>query len=518
MRVKLIGSFMLVCLLVLVVGLLGLSKLASGQQRLKTMDSDSMASLTAVADIKAAFYDVKVTLRDIAIAQGPTAKGAAEQTLTAKQAALDVAIGTLATLHPDDQTDFAKLGTDVAAWRLALPAVVDLAASNDLAGFANDLSTVVVPRGNAASADIAALAAAEGNSAAAAVKTAGTQYQSARALIIGIVVAAIILAMGLALLISSLITRPLAKTVKVLAGLADGRLDQHVDVTDRSEVGAMGQSLNTAIDRIRDVLVSIREDSQILAAASEELTAISSVVSASSEESSTQAHVVAAAAKQISINITTVAAAGEEMGAAIQEIASSASRAATIANQAAATADAANATIAQLGDSSDEIGVVVRTIASIAQQTNLLALNATIEAARAGEAGNGFAVVAGEVKELAQAAARASDDVAARVAATQSDVEAAVAALTEITGVITQINDIQGVISGAVEEQSATTNEMVRNISEVSDGSEEIASNVTGIASAARETTTGAAQTAQAADELARVAAHLNQSVGTFHL
>ena len=157
-------------------------------------------------------------------------------------------------------------------------------------------------------------------------------------------------------------------------------------------------------------------------------------------------------------------------------------------------------------------------ITSIAEQTNLLALNATIEAARAGEAGKGFVVVANEVKELAQAAARATEDISARVQTTQTDVQAAVAAIGEITQVVHQINDIQVVISAAVEEQSATTDEMVRNVAEVSAGSSEIAANISGIATAASETTHSAGQTAESAAELSRIAAELNSSVAAFTL
>jgi len=102
----------------------------------------------------------------------------------------------------------------------------------------------------------------------------------------------------------------------------------------------------------------------------------------------------------------------------------------------------------------------------IAQQTNLLALNATIEAARAGEAGKGFAVVANEVKELAKQTAKSSGDIGRKIAAIQSDTKGAVEAIGTIAGVIHQINDISGTIATAVEEQSATTNEMKRNVDE----------------------------------------------------
>lgn len=172
--------------------------------------------------------------------------------------------------------------------------------------------------------------------------------------------------------------------------------------------------------------------------------------------------------------------------------------------------------MAKLGESSAEIGNVIKVINSIAQQTNLLALNATIEAARAGEAGKGFAVVANEVKELAQETAKATEDIRRRIQAIQSDTEAAVSAITEISRIIAQINDTQSTIASAVEEQTATTNEMGRNVTEAATGSNDIAENITGVARSASETTTAAATTSQAAEELARMAAELQQLVGQF--
>jgi methyl-accepting chemotaxis protein len=187
-----------------------------------------------------------------------------------------------------------------------------------------------------------------------------------------------------------------------------------------------------------------------------------------------------------------------------------------VASRAVAAAQSTNAAVAKLGESSAEISNVIRVITSIAQQTNLLALNATIEAARAGDAGRGFAVVAGEVKELAQETGRATEDIGRRIDTIQADTLAAVAAIAQISEIIGSINDSQATIASAVEEQTATTNEMGRSVNEAAAGAHEIARNMAVVASAASDATRGAADTAHAASELATMAAAMQQLVGQF--
>jgi methyl-accepting chemotaxis protein len=249
---------------------------------------------------------------------------------------------------------------------------------------------------------------------------------------------------------------------------------------------------------------------EIVTAAATEMQASSKSMAAASDETARQSQIVAAASEEATRNVETVSSAAEELSKSISEIARNVQEASRMTANAVKDAERTNDTIQHLGESSNEIGQVVKVITSIAQQTNLLALNATIEAARAGEAGKGFAVVANEVKELARQTARATEEIGAKIGAIQSATGVAVTAIQGIGDSIRRINEISTTIAGAVEQQSAATNEISRNVAEAARGTVEVTNNIQGVSQAADESGRGASDILTAAEGLSQESTRLD--------
>jgi methyl-accepting chemotaxis protein len=330
-------------------------------------------------------------------------------------------------------------------------------------------------------------------------------------LIVGLV--ALVLAVACALAIIRSITKPLAVAVQALEASAAGDLKTRANISSADELGQMANALNKHLDALRTLIVTVKGFSDSLASASEQLSSVSHHLSTSAQGAASEATMASAAAEQVSSNVQTVAASAEELSGSIREIARSASEASRVASQGVSVAQATNDTVARLSQSSGEIDEVVKVITSIAQQTNLLALNATIEAARAGEAGRGFAIVANEVKELAKETAKATEDIAAKIEAIQGDSKAAIEAIGQIDNIMGGIHQAQATIASAVEEQTATTNEIGRSVGEAATGAGGIAQSIAQVAKSAQDTNSGAAQAKLAAEELARMASELEQAL-----
>ncbi|MFT5698386.1 MAG: methyl-accepting chemotaxis protein [Desulforhopalus sp.] len=325
-----------------------------------------------------------------------------------------------------------------------------------------------------------------------------------------------------------------------------GAGDYRVKFTVKSKdaLGSLSNSLNEMVGSSNNVLTEINQSSESLAAAATELASIaeqlvdnanqSSAVAdqsaSNADEVSANMDSVAAASEQSTTNLNMIAAATEEMGNTIKEIAENSARASETTATAVTTTQRSQKGVEALGVAADSIGKVTDTITEISEQTNLLALNATIEAARAGEAGKGFAVVANEIKELARETANATGSIRDAISDIQNQTKMTVEDISGIAAVIADVNEIVQTIVTAVEEQSITTNEIVQNVTQATQGVSEINESIASSSQMTSEVSQGVVEVKErsenvkdssthvqtAADELSTLAENLSALVMRF--
>jgi methyl-accepting chemotaxis protein len=328
----------------------------------------------------------------------------------------------------------------------------------------------------------------------------------------------VLVPIGLFLLASAWgnIVGTLKHAATVLTTAATGDLSPRMSIGGKDELYKMGVAFNTMISQFETTVRGIRQAIDELGTSSAVLETASATMTSAAEATAVELETVAESARHSTQEVETIAGGTRELRQAIGEISVNTTAVSNSTGTAVTSVAHATANVERLRDSSHAIGEVVRSINAIAAQTNLLALNATIEAARAGEAGRGFAIVAGEVKELSQMTAAATEEISRRVEAIQQDTDEAVTAVAGFADVIRFIAEHQSSIAGAIEEQTATIGAMAQGAGTVTNSSERIAEAIGTAGQAADDVRAASVQARQTVTELTSTAGRLRELASMF--
>ena len=341
---------------------------------------------------------------------------------------------------------------------------------------------------------------------------------------------ATVLAVSVAFLLSRSIAGRLQQVVEVARNVAQGRLDSNIERAGRDEIGVLLDAFATMQQRLREMIGQIRAGAGQLVEAAQNISSASTQLSVSTQEQSQAASSMAATVEELTVSINHVADNANEAhglssdsgrqsaegGAVIQETLGSMQRIAD-------TVQGAAAQIAELGQHSDQISSIVNVIKEIADQTNLLALNAAIEAARAGEQGRGFAVVADEVRLLAQRTANSTQEITEMIKKIQLGTRNAVSnmeiGVQQVNGGVEQASQAGDAIV-AIRQASGRVVDVVDQISlalrEQTVASQDVARNVERIAQMSMQNSEAVADTSRTAQGLQQLAVSLEKQVASF--
>lgn len=518
-RTKLLGGFFAVVALLVFISLLSINKMGQMNSNSVDMRDYNLPGLVSMENIRTDLYKLRGDLMKIILETDTTEYSKIQAAIQDDQDNLAVNIKTYEelSLNAGQRESLLIIKESVAKYSAIVPEVVALGMKNDTVnGYKTLLAAVPDLQKALDTANLAVEDVVQGANET--VEVTVDSYNTGRMTILAFALLAIVVAIALAIIISQGIVGPLSKLLSLMVKMAGGDLREHMTVKSRDEFGKLAAAVNDMIVSLRKLIGDTAESAQNVAASSQQISATTEQIADGSQSQAQAAQNINHLIQDLVKGIDEVARNAEQVSELSILTRQGAEEGSNAVRESSLGMNNLSEKMGLLEQDSQKIGEIIEVIDEIAEQTNLLALNAAIEAARAGEQGRGFAVVADEVRKLAERSSEATKQIAHIIRGMQQNTVLSVQAVAEVSslsdktevliqGIVSRVNETTQQITGiaaACEEQAAQTNEVLSSVEAVAAGSEESAA--------------AAQETASSSQMLAKLADELNGAVSTFKL